>query len=159
MPETREWPPRLRRLAKLSLGVIYTGSATAGWHVVLADHQEAPWWSTGLGLLAGCGGVLALVFMLLEWWMAERPAAWVVAFALSFYAIIDGARTVAYAVGWYTEGSIPDLGSTALLYVSAAAVGLRIVHLWAFDLNLNRAKERAEAARHLQTRTGPGDLV
>lgn len=154
-PQTREWPTPLRRLAKLSLGVIYAGSSVAGWHVVVAaEHNDSPWWSIGLGVLAGAGGVLALLFMLLELWMAERPAAWLVAFSLSVYALIDGARLVIGAYTGATDG--PDVGGTALLYVSAAAVGLRIVHLWAFDLNLNTAKARAEDATR---RHRPGGLV
>lgn len=140
MPQSREWPPALRRLAKFSLGVIYVGSATAGWHVVLGpEHQGLPWWSISLGVLAGMAGFVALAVMLMELWMVERVAAWALAFALTIYAVVDAVRLML--------GGTPDLGGTSLLWVSAAAVGLRIVHLWAFDLNLNAAKRKAAAAR------------
>lgn len=136
MPQTREWPPGLRRCAKVCLLAIYLLSAAAGAHVTFTTGAAHPaWWSTLLGLLAVVSGVAATALMLLERWMEERGAAILLGLALCIYA------TIATALAFIGRA---DWGGVFLTYNAAAAVGLRIVHLWAFDWNLNRAKVRAE---------------
>jgi hypothetical protein len=142
MPETREWPRPLRIAAKALLTLIYSWSAVAGFHVALAsEHTAAPLWAVVFSGMVGVFGILALVMMLMEFWMAERAAAWLTAGPLWVYAVIDLVR---YLFG--RPGAV-DLGGTALLWVAAAAVTLRIVYLTAFDVNLNRNLHRAAAIR------------
>lgn len=133
-PQTREWPTSLRRAAKVCLLAIYLLSASAGAHVTFSDEHSA-WWAITLGVLAVLSGCSAAGLMLMERWMEERAAAILLALTLSIYA------TIATALGFLGQA---DWGSVFLTYDAAAAVGLRIVHLWAFDWNLNRAKGRAE---------------
>lgn len=140
-PQTREWPPYLRRLAKLCLSVIYLGTAFAGLHVTITLAHSA-WWSVTLGVWALTASSTAWGLMLAERWMLERIAANLAGLALALYA---GVNTIRLAL---PDGADP--GGTALLYVATAAVGLRAIHLAAFDYNLNGAKRAAGRAQ------GPG---
>lgn len=138
MPETREWPPYLRRAAKLCLLTIYLGNAVAGGLVVYPLSGGRPLWALVLAVVVVAAATTGAVLMLLERWMEERAAANLTGLLLAIYAVLN---TIAIA----TSGASPS--GTALIYVATAAVGLRAVHLSAFDFNLHGAQRRAREAR------------
>lgn len=122
MPETREWPASLRRAAKVLLSVIYLGCAGAGLHVSLPlGGVHGSWWAFALGVGACLAGGYAWVMMMIERWLREHVAAWVLGIVLGCYGAVDTLRLL------FGEGA--DVGGTLLAWVSCASVGLRIVHL------------------------------
>lgn len=140
-PESREWPPYLRRLAKLCLFVIYTGVSTAGFSVVFPLDVGRPAWSVALGGCAALSALTACLLMLIERWMEERAAANLAGLFLAVYAFLNTVRIAT---------ADADPAATGLIYVAVGAVGLRAVHLSAFDFNLNRAKAGADRAHRPQ---------
>lgn len=138
VPETREWPTYLRRLAKLCLFVVYAGVAWAGSTVVFPMNVGRPAWSVTLGGGVATAATVACVLMLLERWMEERVAANLTGLFLAIYAFLNTVSIV-------TADANP--ATTGLIYAVTGAVGLRAVHLAAFDYNLNRAATRAREAQ------------
>lgn len=139
MPQTREWPTKLRRSAKVMLGVMYVGATVAGGSVSLPTGDHGAWWTVVLGGTAFLMALVAVIAMTQDAWMVEAVACWFVAGAFTSYAVVETAHLVFDAA---------DVSGTATLYICAAAFGLRLVHLKAFGWNLEVAfRDWVEARR------------
>lgn len=138
MPETRDWPTRYRIRAKACISFMYAGAVLAGGAVSI-PFDTTPWWSIFLGGSAALFACAGIIFTLMERWMLERIAVWIVAGAFACYVVLDTVRLI-----WGPGASPSGVGN---LWTCAAAFFLRLVYLEVFNDRTVTAQDAAMRVR------------